>query len=222
LVAATRARPGGPVVDFDGSGREWLFRLREASRKRAVLAVEEERTRRRPEVSMALAQAIPKGKGMDGIVRRATELGVERIFPLHAQRVEARLDERRAREKAAKWREDAIEAAKQSGNPFLPRVEPPQALERFLDEESAAYETRLLASLEPGAPPPAQLLAEGTRRAVWLVGPEGDFAPAESERARACGFRPVSLGPLTLRCETAAVAALAILQREIQVGKGRS
>jgi len=220
LVAANRARPGDPVVAFDGTGREWLCRLGEADRRRAVLAVEAERTCRRPEVAVALAQAIPKGKGMDAIVRRATELGAARIYPLYTERIEVRLDPRRAREKAAKWRDAAIEAAKQSGNPFLPRIDSPQTLERFLEAEVVAFDTRLIASLEAGAAAPGRLLADGTRRVAWLVGPEGDFAPSETERALSCGFRPVSLAPLTLRCETAAVAALAILQREIGMGKG--
>jgi len=53
------------------------------------------------------------------------------------------------------------------------------------------------------------------RTAIWLIGPEGDFSPAEIERVTAAGFEPVTLGPLTLRCETAAICALAILRHEL-------
>ncbi|HMD60288.1 MAG TPA: RsmE family RNA methyltransferase, partial [Opitutaceae bacterium] len=50
---------------------------------------------------------------------------------------------------------------------------------------------------------------------LWLVGPEGDFTPAEMSHSRAAGFEPITLGPLVLRCETAAVYALSVLGYEL-------
>jgi len=87
----------------------------------------------------------------------------------------------------------------------------------------AAYDLRLVASLHPGARSLKDVLADyraasrpAPKKAVWLIGPEGDFSPAEMALAAECGFAPVSLGPLVLRCETAAVCALSILSHELR------
>ena len=88
------------------------------------------------------------------------------------------------------------------------------------------YDLRLVASLYPNARSLKTVLADyraavGTNRpapkkALWLIGPEGDFSPAEMSVAEECGFAPVTLGPLVLRCETAAIYALSILSYEMR------
>lgn len=160
---------------------------------------------------------------MDDIVRQATELGAAAIFPLATARSEVHLDADRADKKLEKWRTVAIEAAKQCGNPFLPRVEAVQGLPAFL-ASSLVRETelRLVASLHPGARPLRAVLAgfraahEGRapRSAAWLIGPEGDLNAEEVGAALAAGWTPVTLGPLVLRCDTAAAYALSALRCE--------
>ncbi len=81
------------------------------------------------------------------------------------------------------------------------------------------YDLKLLASLHPGAQSLKTVLAAQARppkKVLWLIGPEGDFSPAEMTLAQTAGFAPVTLGPLVLRCETAATYALSILSYELQ------
>jgi 16S rRNA (uracil1498-N3)-methyltransferase len=162
---------------------------------------------------------------MEEIVRQATELGVAVIAPLQTARCEVRLEAERAERRGAKWRAGAIEAAKQCGNPWLPEITPVLELEEFLVRpEVAGAELRLLASLAPGARALRAVLAEARagrggrapQSIVWLVGPEGDFTDAETARLIAAGCVPVSLGPLVLRCDTAAVTALGALRVETE------
>ena len=89
-------------------------------------------------------------------------------------------------------------------------------------ESASGYDLKLIASLQPGARSLKAVLAEfrasrgrSPASVLWLVGPEGDFTPAEMSRSRAGGFEPISLGPLVLRCETAAVYALSVLSYEL-------
>ena len=92
-------------------------------------------------------------------------------------------------------------------------------------DSARGYDLKLIASLQPGAHSLKTVIA-GFRSAnnrlphkvLWLIGPEGDFTPAELNHAKTCGFEFVTLGPLVLRCETAATYALSILSYELQNG----
>jgi 16S rRNA (uracil1498-N3)-methyltransferase len=131
------------------------------------------------------------------------------------------LEADRADRKIDKWRTAAIEAAKQCGNPWLPEITP---LQKFSDFVAGAqeYELKLVASLHAGTTTLKKALAtyaakhgHTPRTAVWLVGPEGDFSPTEMTAAITAGFAPVTLGPLVLRSDTAAIYALSILGNEL-------
>jgi 16S rRNA (uracil1498-N3)-methyltransferase len=163
---------------------------------------------------------------MDAIVRKATELGAARIAPLESERTVVHLDGDRTDRKIDKWQQAAIEAAKQCGNPFVPEILPLQTATACM-EASQGYDLKLIASLQPGARPLKSVLAayaaakgRAPRKVLWLVGPEGDFTPAEMNRSKAAGFEPISLGPLVLRCETAAIYALSVLSHELQSAGG--
>lgn len=221
LISVNRARIGDPVIAFDGRGTEWTCELVGDRRQGAQLKVRS--TRRAPALpfSITLGQALPKGSAMDGIVRKATEIGAARIVPLETERTQVHLEADRSDRKVGKWQTAALEAAKQCGNPFLPEIAAVQRLAEFLDA-SAAADLKLIASLHPGATTLKAALAafqlqqhRAPRTATWLIGPEGDFSPAEMDAALAAGFRPVTLGPLVLRCETAAIYALSILSYEL-------
>jgi 16S rRNA (uracil1498-N3)-methyltransferase len=222
LVTVNRARVGDTVVAFDGYGTEWSCKLADARKAGAQLRVTASHTRPPLPCAITLAQALPKGGVMDDIVRHATELGTARIVPLTTERTQVHLDGDRSEKKVEKWRGTALEAAKQCGNPFLPKITGVTSFAEFLGGAVVAEaQLKLVASLHPGAQSLKTALAgfkaargqvPGT--AVWLVGPEGDFTPAEMGAAQAAGFIPVTLGPLVLRCDTAATAALAVLAHE--------
>lgn len=222
LVTVNRARLGDTVVAFDGRGTEWITELVGDRKSAAVLKVRFAQKARPLAYEITLGQALPKGQFMDAIVRKATEIGAARIVPLESDRTQVHLDGDRSDRKIEKWQIAALEAAKQCGNPWLPEIAPLQKTSAFL-EASRGYDLKLIASLHPGAKSLKPVLAafkatqgRAPRKVLWLIGPEGDFTPAEMSLAQTFGFEPITLGPLVLRCETAAVYALSVLSHELQ------
>jgi len=222
LVTVNRCGRGDPVVAFDGHGHEWLTECIDPARGTAVLRVKETRPAKARAFALTLAQALPKGATMDDIVRQATELGAARIVPLLSERTQVHLEDDRAEKKVDKWRTVAIEAAKQCGNPWLPEITPLQHLPAFL-ATAAGYDLKLIASLHAGTTTLKKSLATHAAKhgraphsVLWLVGPEGDFSPGEMTAAITAGCVPITLGPLVLRSDTAAVYALSILSHALQ------
>ena len=221
LVAVNRARRGDAVIAFDGAGTEWTTTLADDRKQAAVLEVITRQKRTPLSGALTLAQALPKGTAMDGIVRKATEIGTTRIVPLETERTQVHLEAERSERKLEKWRTAALEAAKQCGNPFLPEITATSRLDAFL-ATSTDHDLKLVASLHPGAISIKQAFAayraEGQKNpatVAWLIGPEGDLTPAEIARCLAAGFIAVTLGPLVLRCETAAIYALSVTRHEL-------
>jgi len=235
LVAVNRARLGDTVVAFDGRGNEWIGELADASKTAAILRVRFAQKIPPLPYAITLGQALPKGDSMERIVRKATEIGTARIVPLQSERTQVHLAPERQDKKHDKWHTAALEAAKQCGNAYLPEIAPLQTATTFIEATAAAsaqssaqhrYDLKLIASLQPGAKSLKSALADfatahsgqAPKKVLWLIGPEGDFTPAEMSAAASCGFQPVTLGPLVLRCETAAIYALSILSYELQNG----
>jgi len=222
LVASNRCRPGQEVRLFDGQGIEWDSRLERADKRRARLLVTKAYPQASKPFEMALAQSLPKGKVLEATIRKATEIGASAIYPISTARTEFKIDQSKVELKNAKWTHAAIEGAKQSGNPYLPRIAAPQSLSSLL-RTTEDYELKLIASLSKDARLLSQHLAEArdaksdlpVRSAIWLVGPEGDFTKEESLASIKAGFLPTRLSPHVLRCETAAIYALSITQQEL-------
>lgn len=222
LVAVNRARNGDTVVAFNGKGTEWICDLIQDRKNAAVLKVRFKQQLKPLPFEITLGQALPKGQFMDAIVRKATEIGAVRIVPLESERTQVHLEGDRSDRKVEKWQTAALEAAKQCGNPFVPEIAPVQNAAAFM-ESARGFDLKLIASLQPGAKSLKTVLAafqsaqgRPARKALWLIGPEGDFTPAEMSISRSAGFEPITLGPLVLRCETAAAYALSILSYELQ------
>lgn len=222
LVVVNRARAGDTVVAFDGRGAEWICELVSDRKIAAVLKVRFQQRIKPLAYEITLGQALPKGPGMDAIVRKATEIGAARIVPLESERTQVHLEGDRSDKKIEKWQTAALEAAKQCGNAFVPEVLPVQNAAVFI-ESARGFDLKLIASLHPGAKSLKNVLAEfrtassrAPKKVLWLIGPEGDFTPAEMSLAQNAGFEPITLGPLVLRCETAAVYALSVLSYELQ------
>ena len=205
LVATNRARVGDEVIAFDGKGLECTCRIVEADRRNSRLRKLTCGKLVRMGTKITLAQAVTKGKTMDSIVRRATELGVFRIQPLISQRIQVRLNN--LPRKSDKWKQQCIEACKQSGNGWIPQLSAPVPLQHFL--VSLDFDLTLLASLR-GRITPWQNLDSGPATCALIIGPEGDFSTEEYKLLRNSGAVGVSLGRHVLRSETAAVSALAL------------
>ena len=216
-----RVRPNEKVLVLDGAGHEFLCGVQNVSRKSVSLAVTRRHFTEPLPCSITLLQAIPKGKIFESILQKATELGVARIVPILSERVTTQLDGEGAADKLEKWRLCTIEAIKQCGQLWLPRIEMPVTPKAFL-AVGEKFDLALVASLQTGSRSPREYLeafvAEKRARpksaCVW-IGPEGDFTPAETEVITASGVHPITLGRLVLRCETAAIYCLSVLNYEL-------
>jgi 16S rRNA (uracil1498-N3)-methyltransferase len=210
------------VVVFNGRGSEITAEIT-AIEKGSVHLKELISARTEPlRCAITLAQAIPKGKNMDLIVQKATELGVAKIVALLSDRTVVHLEEEELGKKREKWKQVVIEAAKQSGQNWLPEIAGPITPKQFF-AEFGHYELPLVASLQNDARSLKKVLADFREQherrpgsALILVGPEGDFTPAETSWAKSAGCVPVSLGPIVLRTETASIYSLSVLAYELQ------
>jgi len=209
-VEVLRLRVGDALSVFDGEGRVASSRLLVAGKRHVEAEVLDVQTVPQPSACTSLIQAIPKGKLFEWILEKATELSVTSIQPLLSERTVVHLDGQERFRKQEKWQRVVIEACKQCGQNWLPLVHPPRTLGEVL-QVSLAGES-LVASLHEGARSLREVLSE-TRAGDMsvFVGPEGDFSPAEMAKIVAWGARPVTLGPLVLRVETAAMYCLSVL-----------
>ncbi|HEV2859504.1 MAG TPA: 16S rRNA (uracil(1498)-N(3))-methyltransferase [Pyrinomonadaceae bacterium] len=208
-----RLRAGEEAYVFDGEGREFACRVAEAGGRGAgaVLEVNEEAGPPSPEspLELTLAAALLKGEKFDLVVQKATELGVTRVVPVMTKRADVRLrDARDAEARVARWRRLALEAAKQSGRARVPSVEMPAQFESLV---SRAGSLRVLFA-ERGGASLGEVARGGATEAVALVGPEGGWEEEELGLAGERGWKLVTLGGRTLRAETAAVVACALVQ----------
>jgi len=170
------------------------------------------------EGEVTLYQAVPKGRNMDLVVEKATELGVWSIVPLVTERGVVRLSEGDG--KVERWRRVAGAAARQSLRFRMPEVTEAVSFSEAVRE---AGERGVLLHNEAGLPPLEDVVTD--EKVGLFVGPEGGFSEGELEVARVAGLSLASLGPYRLRSETAGVVAVArasaVLERAESVGRSR-
>ncbi|BBK45154.1 ribosomal RNA small subunit methyltransferase E [Allostella vacuolata] len=203
-----RLERGAPVALFNGRDGEWLARIDGIGKGWASAALV---ARIRPQVAepdLWLVFAPIKRARLDFLAEKATELGVSALWPVFTRHTAVeRVNEDRLRA-------NAREAAEQTGRLSVPVVHAVTDLEAALSAWPAGR--RILLGDESGsAPPVADVLGAETHAGPWavLTGPEGGFTRAELDRLRELPFvSPASLGPRVLRADTAAIAALAVLQ----------
>ena len=234
-----RLDAGDELTVLDGAGGV-MDCLVEAATKRALRVAVQNRQQRAPlPCPITLIQAIPKGPAFETIVQKATELGAARIIPLLSERVVVQINERDAAAKVEKWNQIAIESIKQCGSPRLPVIESPVVFGKLIQRFDhplpigwgegrgegllPAGDFAVVCSLENHSRTLREVLAEfyaakqhRPQSAVVWIGPEGDFTPAEYAAIQKLGTAPITLGPLVLRADTAAIATLSVLNYELQ------
>jgi 16S rRNA (uracil1498-N3)-methyltransferase len=218
-----RMKRGDRAVLFNGRGREITAEIVDLAKGEIRLRKLHESETPQLRCRMTLGQAIPKRKNMDLIVQKAVEIGAAEIAPLISERTIVDLDQKEAEQKREKWQQVAIEAAKQCGQNWLPQIHAPQKLKDFFANASPARtDLRLIGSLQPDAVHLKKILSDYVEQhrdrpksVLMMVGPEGDFTPAELALAKTHGCLPITLGPIILRVETAAIYCLSVLSYEL-------
>ena len=211
VTRVLRLGSGDALTLFNGDGTDYPSRI--SGLRRGIIVVEVQgaaAARAESPLSLTLVQGIARGERMDLVVQKATELGVTAIQPVQTARSVVKLDADSRAKKLAHWRGIAIAACEQSGRARLPAVAEPLALAAWLQQPAPAGALRLL--LAPDAQRSLVGTAAGARAALLLVGPEGGLEESERDAALAVGYLACHLGPRVLRSETAAVAALTVLQ----------
>lgn len=214
-----RVQAGEVVTLLNGAGTELTGEVHGVDRRAVSIRIISRREHSRPPARVTLVQAIAKGTAMEGLVHRAVELGCGRIIPLLAERSVSRPED--GESKREKWQAIADEACKQSGNPWRLLVERPITPTAWLADR-VPDELLLIGSLADAPTPLRKRFAEfrsrtGThpKSVSVLVGPEGDFSPAEYALFREAGAQAITLGPLVLRVETAATVLLGLVAQEL-------
>jgi 16S rRNA (uracil1498-N3)-methyltransferase len=212
LVHVLRARPGDAVELFDGEGRAYEARVETLTAEAAELAVLGERN-----VPVArkvrVVQGLPKADKLEWLLQKATELGAGGFHPVSTERAVVKLDPAKAEERRERWQRIVDEAARQCGRADVPPVAP---VEPLLEVAHRLAKDTCLLALDPAEDSPSlstvAARAPGGQPLALVIGPEGGLSPAELEALVSLGAQRVRLGPLTLRTETAALAALAVLR----------
>lgn len=176
-------------------------------RKVVVEIVSKEEVHLESPLKIELAQVISKGERMEFAIQKAVELGVSSIQPLFSERSVVKLDEKRLSKKQEQWQAISIAACEQSGRCIVPEVKPAIKFSDYLKKAQGQG-----VMLAPGAKSALKSLPLRQDALFLLIGPEGGFSEAEMELAKAEQVITASLGPRILRTETAALAALSVIQ----------
>jgi len=217
-----RVRVADIVTVLNGAGGELLCRVAGTTGRHVGLHVQQRRQAPAPPCRITLFQALPKGKTLENIIHKATELGVSRIVPVISEHVIARPEDASLAKKGGKWQATAIEAIKQCGQPWLPKVDQPLNIADALRTREPS-ELEFVGALYPGSKHPRSTFKEWEQShnrkpvsiGIW-IGPEGDFTRDEVAAITRAGATPITLGPLVLKCDTAATYALSVVTYEIQ------
>jgi 16S rRNA (uracil1498-N3)-methyltransferase len=210
-----RHRVGDAVEVGDGAGRVAEAQITDISKGEVRLRVTSLRQHDPLPHAIHLLPALIKAEPFEWLLEKAVELGAASIRPVITERTIVHLGEDQLEKKLGKWRRHMIESMKQCHTPYLPALHVPRPFAAAL-EELPPRGLKLLPALSEGSRRLRSLdLAASGGLVFAAIGPEGDFTPEEEMLARSQGFLPVTLGPLILRAETAAVTVLAILGHEL-------
>jgi 16S rRNA (uracil1498-N3)-methyltransferase len=210
LSRVLRLRRGAELTLFDGRGGEYPATVEQVHRYQSTVRTGEHvDIERESPVPVQLAQGVGRGERTDLAIQKAVELGVTSIVPLLTRRTVVKLGAERAERRLEHWKGIIVHACQQCGRNRLPDLRAVATLDDWL---SGYQRTDLDLMLDPSAGNRiGEFVYEGGL-VTLLVGPEGGFDVDEIEAAASAGFRGLTLGPRTLRTETAAMVGVASIQ----------
>ena len=204
-----RLKDGAEITLFNGDGANYLAKVTVAGKSVTAAIIDKTDANNESPLNIHLGQAISRGERMDFTLQKSVELGVLTITPLISERVQFRYDEKRLKKKMSHWQKIIESACEQSGRAVIPCLNSPMLLPDWLEADESPG---LL--FVPGATTGLMALTPQANLRL-LVGPEGGLSDAEVELSLHTKlFTAVSLGPRILRTETAALAAISVLQAQ--------
>jgi 16S rRNA (uracil1498-N3)-methyltransferase len=219
ISTVLRLGVGATITLFDGSGSYYEALITKITPSRvetkiiSITPYIDNGETNRPALHLAIS--LLKGKKMDFIIQKATELGLESVRPFRSLFC-AGHDQ--AANRVPRWQKIALEACKQCNRPRPPVIhEITGYKELIMTSKAENHNLKLIFWEEPGGETLSQALAAGKEihSAILVIGPEGGFSSDEVAEAVAAGYRPMTLGRQILRSETAVIAAAAILQYQL-------
>ncbi len=211
LRTVLRLSSGDPITFFDGTGARYQARIEQIHKDRVTATIIEQTQDRPPKIRLHLGQALLKGQKMDLILQKATELGVDAIWPFSSEHGISKPPRDTQMER---WQRIVLEACKQCDRAKPPEIHDTREITDLMAQPPPC-DTRLIFWEHESQKNLDEVLAgqiKDCRSVFFLLGPEGGFSETEVACAQRAGFTPVSLGPRILRAETASLAATAILQ----------
>ncbi len=204
LRKVLRAREGEPVAVFDGEGGEWEGRVTSCTCAGVHVALGRRyATVAEPPIAVVLHQGLGRYDRVEWVIQKATELGVAAIRVFAGERTETKPP---STNRLERWNRLTLEACKQSGRARIPPVEYVDRL-GSPDEEEPGW---ILSPAEQTPPLGQGATSSRPPRLHVAVGPEGGFSAGELEQATGAGWTAASLGPRTLRTETAGIVAVTL------------
>jgi 16S rRNA (uracil1498-N3)-methyltransferase len=213
ILDVMRLQKGERVTAFDGTGKEYTGTIKDVVKKGVTIEVEETKEiSTSKDYNITLAQSIPRKEKVEYIIEKATELGVDRIIPMTTRRTVVKLKKEKIAAKQKRWEKIAREASKQSGRNIITKIEKPVKFEDVL-KKTRDYDLAIMPSVGHMERQALKILLSGFSGSSILVfiGPEGGFDPAELDAAVHHGIKFVSLGENILKCDTAALATIAMI-----------
>ena len=212
LSRVLRVAVGESLECIDGQGRVYAGVIVSCARDVVTVRIERQREEPPPVCEIALLPALVKLERFEWMIEKATELGVAHIRPLLSQRTTVRPPAARSQNRLARWQRIATSAAAQCGRATVPSIEAPAPFEEAM-QTLAGWPIVIPTLLERGPLLAAYLASHPpVPRIALVIGPEGDFTAEEVRLAQSHGAAVVSLGRLTLRAETAALATVTLVQ----------
>ena len=209
VVQVLRLNEGAPITLFNGRGGEFDGVLKSHNRRSAVVTVNQfSPIERESPLSITLVQGISRGERMDYTIQKAVELGVQSIIPFQALRTGVRLSIDRADRRLEHWRAIIRHACEQCGRNRLPTLTKIQSLNEVLASGSFG----VCVVLHPNGVNTISELGNDIRSVMLVVGPEGGLDDTEIQQLHGAGCLTLRLGPRVLRTESAAIAAMSVLQ----------
>jgi len=217
LRASLRVRTGERIWVGVERRRRYLIEVTDVDRRTLHGNVIEQRTGPDPTTPrLLIGQAILKGERMDWAIQKVTELGVAAIIPLVSEQTVVRPKQARVNAQQERWQRIAIEAAQQSERWDVPTIGAPCTAMEFFSTPALATLKFILSERGTGQSLGSVPLPASPAQTIALaIGPEGGWRDEELTQADTNGFLPVTLGTRILRAETAALAAVSILQTRL-------